>query len=91
MRINVFGFAATAALLWGGAILVVATAALVWPDYGRAFLAVVSSIYPGYHPGPSIGSVVTGTLYGAVDGATGGAVFAWLYNMLSRRLPGAAA
>jgi len=78
-------------LLWGGAMLVVTTAALVWPNYGRTFLEVVSSIYPGYHPGPSIGSVVTGTLYAVVDGAIGGAVLAWLYNLLSRWFPTAAA
>jgi hypothetical protein len=69
----------------------VATANLVWPDYGRAFLDLVASVYPGYRPGPSIGSVTTGTLYGLVDGAAGGAVFAWLYNFLSRRFPNAAA
>lgn len=91
MRFNVIALAVTAALLWGGAMLVVATAALVWPNYGRTFLEVVSSIYPGYHPGPSIGSVITGTLYAVVDGAVGGAVFAWLYNLLLRWFPSAAA
>jgi hypothetical protein len=91
MRFNVFALAVTAALLWGGAMLVVTTAALVWPNYGRTFLEVVSSIYPGYHPGPSIKSVVTGTLYAVVDGAIGGAVLAWLYNLLSRWFPTAAA
>lgn len=91
MRFNVVALAVTAALLWGGAILVVAAAALIWPNYGRTFLEVVSSIYPGYHPAPSIGSVVTGALYGVVDGAVGGAVFAWLYNLLSRRFPSTAA
>ncbi len=91
MRFSVMALAATAALLWGGAMLVVATAALVWPNYGRTFLEVVSSIYPGYQAGPSIGSVITGTLYAVVDGAVGGAVFAWLYNLLLRWFPGAAA
>lgn len=91
MRFNVIALAVTGALLWGGAMLVVTTAALVWPNYGRTFLEVVSSIYPGYHPGPSIGSVVTGTLYAVVDGAIGGAVLAWLYNLLSRWFPTAAA
>lgn len=91
MRFNVVALAVTAALFWGGAMLVVATAALVWPSYGRTFLEVVASIYPGYHPGPSIGSVITGTLYAVVDGAVGGAVFAWLYNLLLRWFPGTAA
>jgi hypothetical protein len=90
MRFNVTAFAATFALIWGGSILAVATAHVLWPDYGRAFLELAAAIYPGYQPGPSVGSIVTGTLYGLVDGAIGGAVFAWLYNLLSRRLPGAA-
>jgi hypothetical protein len=91
MRLNVIALSVASALLWGGAILVVATANLIWPDYGRAFLELAAAIYPGYQPRPSIGSIVTGTLYGLVDGAIGGAVFAWLYNLLSSRFPGAAA
>jgi hypothetical protein len=90
MRLNIIAFAVTAGLLWGGVILLVAAASLVWPNYGRTFLEVLSSIYSGYHPGPSIGSVITGTLYGVVDGAVAGAVFAWLYNLLSRRFPSTA-
>lgn len=91
MRFNVIALSTTSALIWGGAILVVATANLMWPDYGRAFLELAAAIYPGYQPGLSIGSIMTGTLYGLVDGAIGGAVFAWLYNLLSRRFPSAAA
>jgi len=91
MRFSVIALGVTAALFWGGAMLVVTTAALVWPNFGRTFLEVVSSIYPGYHPGPSIGSVITGTLYAVVDGAVGGAVFAWLYNWLLRWFPSATA
>jgi hypothetical protein len=91
MRFNIVAFAGTCALFWGGAILLVATTNLVSPNYGRAFLELVASIYPGYKPGPSVGSIVTGTVYGLVDGAVGGAVFAWFYNFLSRRFPSAAA
>lgn len=91
MRFNVIALAVTAALFWGGAMLVVTTAALLWPNFGRTFLEVISSIYPGYHPGPTIGSVITGTLYAVVDGAVGGAVFAWLYNLLLRWFPSATA
>ena len=88
MRLQVTALALTAGLLWSGAILVVGLANMVWPDYGRAFLDLTASIYPGYHPGSGIGSVITGTLYGLVDGAIGGAIFAWLYNMLVPRRPG---
>jgi hypothetical protein len=91
MRINVIALSATAALFWGAAILVVASANLIWPAYGRAFLELAASMYPGYHPRPAIGSIVTGTLYGLVDGAIAGAIFGWIYNFLSRRFPSSAA
>lgn len=85
MRLNIVALALAAGLIWGGALFVVASANLIWPDYGRAFLDVVASVYPGYHPGAGMGAVVLGSLYGLVDGAIGGAVFAWLYNLLARR------
>ena len=91
MRFNVTALSLTVGLFWGAAILIVASANLIWPSYGRAFLDLAASIYPGYHPGPPVGSVITGTLYGLVDGAIAGAVFGWLYNLLSRQFPGGAA
>jgi hypothetical protein len=87
MRLNVTALSITVGLLWGGAILVVASAHSIWPSYGGAFLDLMGSIYSGYHPGPGIGSIITGTLYGVVDGAIGGAIFGWLYNFLSRKFP----
>ena len=91
MRFNVIALSLTAGLFWGAAVLIVAAANLIWPGYGRAFLELAASIYPGYRPGPGIGPLITGTLYGLLDGAVGGAVFGWLYNLLSRRFPDAAA
>jgi hypothetical protein len=90
MRLDVTALALTAGLLWGAAMLLVAGANLVWPGYGRAFLELVGSIYPGYRPGAGIGSVIVGTLYALVDGVVGGAVFAWLYNRFARRRSGGA-
>ena len=85
MRFNVKALALTIGLFSGLAILIVASANLIWPSYGRTFLDLVASVYPGYHPSSGIGSVVTGTLYGFVDGAIGGGVFGWLYNLLAHR------
>jgi hypothetical protein len=91
MRFKVPALALTVGLLWGAAMLIVASANLIWPSYGRTFLDLAASVYPGYHPASGIGSVVTGTLYGLVDGAIGGAVFGWLYNLLAHRRTSAAA
>ena len=86
MRLHVTAFSLTVGFIWGAVILLVAASNSIWPDYGHAFLELAASIYPGYQPGPGIGSVITGTAYGVVDGAIGGAVFAWLYNVLAKRL-----
>jgi len=91
MRFNVIAMALTVGLFSGAALLIVASANLMWPSYGRALLELAASIYPGYHPGPGTGPLITATLYGLVDGAIAGAVFGWLYNLLSRQLPGGAA
>lgn len=85
MRLNITALAVTTAVVWGGAIFIVACANQIWPPYGRAFLDLVASVYPGYQPGPGAGSVITGTVYGLVDGGIGGLVFGWLYNFLVRR------
>jgi len=91
MKFNVAALALTSGLIWGGLLLFVALANLVWPSYGRTFLDLAASIYPGYRPGSGVGSAITGTLYGLVDGAIAGAVFGILYNLLAHRRAGSAA
>jgi len=87
MRFNVMALSVTAGVFWGAALLIVGVANLIWPGYGKAFLDLVSSVYPGYHAGSSFGDVLIGTIYGVVDGAISGAIFGWLYNLVSHRLP----
>ena len=91
MRFNVTALSVASGLLWGAAMLIVASAHSIWPSYGGAFLEVASSIYSGYDPGPGIGSITIGTLYGVVDGAIAGAIFGLLYNFVSWKFPSAAA
>lgn len=91
MRFHLTALALTVGLFWGAAILLIASANAIWPDYGEAFLRVVASMYPGYQPVASVREIVVGTAYGFVDGAIGGWLFGWLYNLLSRRLLGGAA
>ncbi len=81
MKLSVKAMGLTLGLLWGGMVLVVGLAHLIWPQYGVAFLGLVSSIYPGYDVG-GFGSVIVGTLYGLIDGWVGGIILAWLYNKL---------
>lgn len=84
MKFNIKALALTAGLIWGGAMLAVTLANLIWPGYGQAFLDVIASIYPGFVPGTGISAVIVGTIYGFVDAAIGGAIFGWLYNLLAK-------
>ncbi len=83
MKFNLKAMALAGGLFWGLAILVLASANLVWPNYGRGVLEWAASVYPGYHPGTGVGSVITGSLYAFVDGAVAGAFFGWVYNLVA--------
>lgn len=83
MKLSIRGLALACALIWGGGIAVAALVHLAIPSYGSAFLAFVSSIYPGFHGAASLSDALKGIGYGLVDGGVGGAIFAWLYNVLA--------
>lgn len=83
MKLDVKALAITFALLWGGCVLLVAVGNRFAPDYGGAFLNMMSSVYPGFHPG-GLRAAAIGGLYAALDGAVCGALIAWIYNTVSR-------
>jgi hypothetical protein len=82
MKLDVKALAFAGAVLWGGCVLLMGVANLIWAGYGVHFLAFLASIYPGFHATRSIGEVLIVTLYALADGLIGGAVFGWLYNHL---------
>lgn len=85
MTLSIKGLALTAGILWGACCFGMAVANQIWPDYGDLFLAVLSTIYPGYHGPTGAGSVAVVTLYAVVDGLVSGALVAWLYNKLGSK------
>jgi hypothetical protein len=85
MRLNSKAMAVAFGILWGACVLLVGVLNIIWPDYGRTFLQLCGSIYPGYHSGTGVSSVVIGTIYALVDGCVGGAIFSWLYNWLASK------
>ncbi len=87
MRMNIKALSLTVAIVWGGSILLIGLANLIWTTYGVAFLEVGASIYPGYRGGSSFGQVIVGTLYGLVDGFMGGLIIGWLYNLFVPKSP----
>lgn len=85
MKLDVKAMAFALGLIWGIlAMFLCGLANLIWPDYGKAFLEAMASVYPGYHATRSFWQVIVGTLYGLVDGAVAGAVIAWLYNRFTK-------
>jgi hypothetical protein len=84
MRLDIRALSIAGAIFWGGMFFLLGVANLVWPPYGRAWLDVFASIYPGYQVTASFGAVIVLTLYAALDGGIAGAVFAWLYNRFVR-------
>lgn len=83
MKLNLKALALAAAILWGGAILLVSIGNMICPPYGAAFLQMVASVYPFYDPASGGISVLVGTLWGVIDGAIAGFLLGWLYNRFS--------
>jgi predicted ABC-type sugar transport system permease subunit len=58
---------------------------LILRPYGGAYLALLSSLYPGYDPVSVPIGIVVGTLYSLLAGALAGFLFGWLYNLFAQR------
>ncbi len=83
MKLSIKGLAAASGLLWGGCMLACGLVNLASPAYGRRFLKLMSSIYPGFHDSRTVPDVLVGAGYGLVDGAIAGAMVAVLYNQFN--------
>lgn len=83
MRLSLKATAIAAAILWGGAILIVGLINLADPRYGVNFIQLTSSVYPWFHDSRTIANVIIGTIDGLVDGAIAGLLFALLYNAVN--------
>ena len=83
MKLSTKSLALTAGILWAASILITGLMNLASPNYASEFLAMVASIYPGFHASGSFLDLIVGTLYGFLDGLVCGFIFAWLYNRLA--------
>lgn len=66
--------------LWGGAMLAIGLMNLAKPDYGREFMKLMGSLYPGVNRRRSFGRVLLGGLYGFADGFIGGLISYRVYR-----------
>jgi len=85
MRLSLRAAVISAAILWGGAILLVGLINFIDPNYGTSFLQMTNSVYPWFHGAHSMESVLGRTVEGALDGAIAGVLFVWLYNFFAER------
>jgi hypothetical protein len=82
MRLNVKAFALTCALVWGFGLLLV-TWWIILMDGPTGDVTFIGRVYRGYNL--SVPGSIFGFVWAVPDGLIGGAIFAWLYNMLTRR------
>ena len=85
MKLNLKALTIAFAILWAGAVFIVGAANLIWPEYGKTFLLMLASIYPGYKASGLFGDMIAGSLYALVDGAIAGLILGWLYNLFARQ------
>ena len=72
--------ALTAGITWS-ALIFITTLASVFFGYGKSFLEVVSSIYPGYSI--SIIGTLIGLIYGFIDAYICIYIIFWIYNKVA--------
>jgi hypothetical protein len=85
MKLNVKSFALTCGILWGVTVILCTYLLLMMDSPGRV-ISKLGIFYFGYSYS-WIGGIV-GFLWGFIDGFVSGAVFAWLYNKLTKQPAG---
>ncbi len=83
MKLNVWAFGLTCALLWGLGLFVL-TWWIIAFDGQTGEATLIGRIYRGYSIS-ALGSVI-GLIWAFFDGLIGGAIFAWVYNLIAGRM-----
>lgn len=85
MKLSLKAWIAAAGLSAAIGFLVLAALNALFPPYGGGWLAVLTSIYPGYDPVSGPSSIIVGALYSLLAGVLAGLIFGWLYNFFATR------
>ena len=85
MKLNIKSFALTCGLVWGFALFLL-TWWIIAFDGATGEPTLIGRLYRGYSISPA-GSFI-GLAWAFGDGLIGGAIFAWLYNLVSRHAQG---
>ena len=85
MKLSLKSMIIAGALFKAIGFLLISLMNLVLRPYGGAYLALLTSLYPGYDPVSVPIGIVVGTLYSLLAGALAGLLFGWLYNLFAKR------
>lgn len=85
MKLSLKAMVIAGALFKAIGFLFVSVMNLVLRPYGGAYLALLTSIYPGYDPVSGPIGIVVGTFYSLIAGALAGLLFGWLYNFFAEK------
>jgi hypothetical protein len=80
MKLSLKATIIAGALFKAIAFLFISFLNLAFRPYGGAYLALFTSIYPGYDPVSGPIGMILGTFYSLIAGALAGLLFGWLYN-----------
>jgi len=83
MKLNVWAFGLTCALIWGLGLFVL-TWWIIAFDGQTGEVTTFGRVYRGYSI-TALGSII-GLVWAFFDGLIGGAIFAWLYNLIAGRM-----
>jgi hypothetical protein len=85
MKLSLKSMIIAGALFKAVVFLFISLLNLVLRPYGGAYLALLTSLYPGYDPLSIPLGIIVGTLYSLIAGALAGLLFGWLYNLFADR------
>jgi predicted ABC-type sugar transport system permease subunit len=85
MKLSLKSMIIAGALFKAVVFLCISLLNLVLRPYGGAYLAMLTSLYPGYDPLSIPLGIIIGTLYSLIAGALAGLLFGWLYNLFADR------
>ncbi len=86
LKLSLTAMIIAGALFKAAGFLFISLMNLLFRPYGGAYLALLTSIYPGYDPASGPLGILVGTFYSLIAGALAGLLFGWLYNFVAEKI-----
>ena len=86
MKLSLKAMIIAGALFKAIEFVVISLLNLVYRPYGGAYLALLTSIYPGYDPVSGPIGILVGIFYSLIAGALTGFLFGWLYSFFAEKI-----